>query len=147
MKLFDDDIVLQNIYALIYKISTKKKVEIFEFLPAVVALVIASSKRKDLEKSDVNIVMMISKWMHAITIMLDKEKKFQDSDDAVRNTIRDALDFTIKCCDGDGDFPLAKYKNDIFYLVDIVFGIISICKHDFKKMRSIAIKVGGFPSI
>lgn len=81
--------------------------------------------------------------------MLDKERKFQDSDDLVRTTIREALDFTIKCCEvaGPQEFPLTKYKNDIFYVVDVFFGIMNICKHDFKKMRSIAVKVGGFPTI
>ena len=53
----------------------------------------------------------------------------------------------MKCCENDKDFALAKYKNDLFYLVDILFGIINICKYEFKKMRSIALKVGGFPSI
>ena len=42
--------------------------------------------------------MMITKWMHSIAIMLDKEKNFND-DDEVRNTIRQALDFTVKCFD------------------------------------------------
>ena len=43
--------------------------------------------------------MMITKWMHSIAIMLDKEKNFDDDDDEVRNTIKIALDFTVKCFD------------------------------------------------
>jgi hypothetical protein len=95
VKLFDNDVVLQNIYTLIYKIATKKKIEIFEFLPAITALVIASNKRRDLDSNDKNIIMMISRWMHTIAIMLDKEKNFDEADDEVRIIIKEALEFTI----------------------------------------------------
>jgi hypothetical protein len=49
VRLFDKDLVLQNLYALIYKLSLKKKLSIFDNLQAVVALVLVSSKKLKLE--------------------------------------------------------------------------------------------------
>ena len=84
---------------MIYKIATNKKIEIFDNIASVAGLVIASSRRQNLEAKETQLIMMITKWMHSIAIMLDKEKNFDDDDDEVRNTIKQALDFTVKCFD------------------------------------------------
>ena len=94
-----------------------------------------------------NTIMMISKWMHCIAIMLDKENQFDGEEEQVRKTILEALELTIKCFDDKSDFPLAKHKNDLPFLVDIIFGIICLCKQDFQNMRPLALKVGGFPDL
>jgi Ca2+-binding EF-hand superfamily protein len=42
--------------------------------------------------------------------------------------------------------PFEKKKDNISYIVDVLFGVMCICHENFKNVKGMALKVGGFPS-
>ena len=80
IRLFDNDLILQNIFTLIFKLTNKKKLNIFDNIQGVVALIMAHAKRQLLDDKDKTEILMIAKWMHCISIKLNKENSFQDFD-------------------------------------------------------------------
>ena len=68
--------ILQNIFTLIFKLTNKKKLSIFDHIQGVVALIMADAKRQALDGKDKIEILMIAKWMHCISIKLNKENSF-----------------------------------------------------------------------
>jgi hypothetical protein len=52
---------------------------------------------------------------------------------------------TIAFLDDKANHPLLAYKENISYVSDIILGFICMCKGDFKNIKCIAVKLGGFP--
>lgn len=161
LKIFDDEPVYKNILRLLQKLIIKDKLAIFDSLPGVVALLIANLRRvegKELSEKDGLLIQLISKWMHGVAIMLDKENLFQmpgfgpgnnGGSNVVMTVFTDAVKATL---DYFGDAPLqanafTEHKDNILFVIDVLVGILSICKMNFAGLKPLALKVGGFPNM
>ena len=159
LKIFEDDPVYKNILRLLQKLIIKDKLAIFESLPGVVALLIADLRRmegKDLSERDGLLVQLISKWMHGVAIMLDKENAFPLTSpsgvvgaSSVTTVFTDAVKATLDYfADANGPAnAFSEHKDNMLFMIDVLVGILSICKMNFAGLKPLALKVGGFPNM
>ena len=79
LEVLQDEPILKNVLTLIKSLLQNDKRTIFDQLPAVIVLVlekIRAAEGKLLAKNDGILVQMVSKWMHSLAILLDKDKFF-----------------------------------------------------------------------
>ena len=101
------------------------------------------------------LVQMISKWMHCLAILLDKDKIFPITNSSgeltslLAQTVRESVQATLDYAEliGAKDNVFLKYKDNLLFVVDVIVGILSISKLDFSGLKPLALKIGGFPDL
>lgn len=83
---------------------------------------------------------MVSKWFQVVFAMLSKEKKFSGMESLIS-----AVDSSLQFYTDKQKNPLSNLGDSLPFAVEALSGLICLLKGDLQGVRSLAIKLGGFP--